>query len=288
MTQRQNRDGRARALSLSSTQDLMPIRGIRLSDEVYQQLLAFISKGTLGPGKRLWSERQMAERFQVSRQSVREAINHAKLLGLVEVRPGDGTYVRSLVPGSIVEPLSELLQRESGRVLEFLRVRQVLEGWCAAEAARRATAADVRHLRSCLNRMAKIAKAGGLLGKPDVEFHIAIAEATKNTVMAHVVNSLRAMFQAVLRVRVAVRDPARTQLLVSQHEKILDAIRQHDDTAASAAMIAHLAFIENEIREFGVGKYGHSLPKMGRNSGGALRAGLHEKSPPRKNPTHSG
>jgi GntR family transcriptional repressor for pyruvate dehydrogenase complex len=231
--------------------EFSPIRGVRLSDGVYEKLFSLISKGVLGAGAKLWPEREMAERFQVSRQSVREAINHAKLLGFVEVRPGDGTYVRALVPGALTDPLSELLQRETGRVLEFLQVRKVLEGWCAAEAARRAGAADVRKLADCTRRMGRIAKAGGLLGKPDIDFHMAIADATHNTVMAHVVNSLRAMFQVVLRVRLATRDPARTQQLVLQHERIVEAIRRHDAEGASGEMVSHLEFIENEIREFG-------------------------------------
>jgi GntR family transcriptional regulator, transcriptional repressor for pyruvate dehydrogenase complex len=229
---------------------LVPIQGVRLSDEVYGRLLALISKGVLGPGEKLWPEREMAERFQVSRQSVREALNRAKLFGLVEVRPGAGAYIRSLIPDSLTHPLSELLHRETDRVLEFLQVRKVLEGWCAAEATVRAKRADLHRLTRCLTHMARIAREGGLLGKPDVEFHLAIAEATHNTVMAHIVNSLHGMFLAVLRVRFVVRKPARTRLLVTQHEAILDAIRRRDRTGATKAMVAHLEFIEEEIRDF--------------------------------------
>ncbi len=229
---------------------LAPVQSVRLSDRVYERLFALISKGVLGPGEKLWPEREMAERFRVSRQSVREALNRAKLFGLIEVRPGDGTYVRSLIPGSLTEPLSELLHRESSRVLEFLQVRKVLEGWCAAEAASSAKPSDLRKLEACLARMAKISRAGGLLGKPDVDFHIAIAEATHNTVMAHIVNSLQGMFQAVLRVRFVTRDPARTQVLITQHERILEAIRRRDRAGATTAMVSHLEFIEDEIGRF--------------------------------------
>ena len=236
-----------------SPQLLKPIRSVRLSDEVYERLFALISKGVLGPGQKLWPERQLAERFRVSRQSVREALNRAKIFGLLDVRPGDGTYVRALVPGSLTDPLSEVLQRETGRVLEFLQVRKVLEGWCAAEAAEKGKAADLRKLDSCQRRMVQIAHTGGLLGKPDVEFHIAIAEATHNTVMAHIVNSLQGMFQSVLRVRFVTRNPARTQLLVAQHQRILESIRRRDRAGATAAMIAHLEFIECDIKEFGSG-----------------------------------
>jgi DNA-binding GntR family transcriptional regulator len=89
-----------------------------------------------------------------------------------------------------------------------------------------------------------------LLGKPDVDFHLAIAEATHNTVMAHIVNSLHGMFLAVLRVRFVVRNPARTQLLVTQHETILEAIRRRDRVGATKAMVAHLEFIGEEIKWF--------------------------------------
>jgi GntR family transcriptional repressor for pyruvate dehydrogenase complex len=84
-----------------------------------------------------------------------------------------------------------------------------------------------------------------------VEFHIAIAVATHNTVMAHLVDSLRLMFDAVLRVRIVVRHPARTQLLVAQHDAIRAAIGERKPAAARAAMVAHLEFIEEEIRQFG-------------------------------------
>lgn len=236
-----------------SSKLLTPVKSVRLSDEVYDRILSLISKGILGPGDKLWPERELADRFRVSRQSVREALNRAKLLGLIEIRPGDGTFVRSLAPGSLIEPLATLLERETGRVLEFLQVRKVLEGWCAAEAARRGRPADFRKLGLCLKRMARISQTGGLLGKPDVDFHIAIAEATHNTVMAHIVDSLRAMFQAVLRVRFATRDPARTQLLVAQHERIFEAIRRRNPGEATKATVAHLEHIETEIRNLGQG-----------------------------------
>jgi GntR family transcriptional repressor for pyruvate dehydrogenase complex len=230
---------------------LKPVRSVRLSDEVYDQLFSIISKGVLGPGEKLWPERHLSERFQVSRQSVREAINRAKILGLLEVRPGDGTYVRSLVPSSLTDPLIEVLHRETSRVLEFLQVRKVLEGWCAAEAAMKAGPADLRKLESCQKRLVKTSRRGGQLGKPDVEFHIAIAQATHNTVMAHLVNSLRSMFDAVLRVCLVVRDPARRQLIVPQHEEIYAAIRRRDPAGARAAMVSHLEFVDGEIRQFG-------------------------------------
>lgn len=252
---------------------LRPIRGVRLSDEVYDQLFSLISKGVLGPGQKLWPERHLAERFQVSRQSVREAINRAKILGLLEVRPGDGTYVRSLVPGSLTDPLTEALQRETSRVLEVLQVRKVLEGWCAAEAALKAGPADLRKLESCQKRMVKISRLGGQLDKPDVEFHVAIAQATHNTVMAHLVDSLRRMLDAVLRVCLVVRDPARRQLIVPQHEEIYAAIRRRDPAGARAAMVSHLEFVEGEIREFGdVNRPTTSASRPGRSAPG-LRAG---------------
>ena len=90
-----------------------------------------------------------------------------------------------------------------------------------------------------------------LLGKPDVEFPLAIAAATHNTVMAHIVNSLHGMVLAVLRVRFVVRKPARTQLLVTQHETILEAIQCRDRVGATKTMVAHLEFIEDEIRNLG-------------------------------------
>lgn len=239
-----------RALPKVESSVLSPIEGKRLSDGVYDRILSLIARGVLRPGDRLWSEREMADSLRVSRQSVREALNQAKLLGLIEVRPGHGAYVKSMVPASTSDFLSSLLQREPKRVLEFLRIRKLLEGWSAAEAARSAKASDIRHLAECLARIKNVAAKKGLLGDTDVEFHIAIANAARSVVLAHLISIMRLTFQYLLQVRFVTRDPSRTKLLVAQHVRIFDAIRQHDPKAAEEAMVAHLDHIEEDIRRY--------------------------------------
>ena len=233
---------RQRALPKVGAAVLAPIEGKRLSDEVYDRLLSLIGKGILQPGDRLWPEREMADFLRVSRQCVREALNQAKLLGLIEIRPGHGAYVKSIFPASTADFFSTLLEREPGRVLEFLRIRKLLEGWSAAEAAANATPSDIRRLANCLNRIKNIAKKRSLLGDTDVAFHIAIAEAAHSVVMAHLISLFRTTFQYLLQVQFVTRDPSRTKFLVAQHVRIFNAIRSRNSAAAKKA-------IEKNIKE---------------------------------------
>jgi GntR family transcriptional repressor for pyruvate dehydrogenase complex len=241
---------RQRALPKVGAAVLAPIEGKRLSDGVYDRLLSLIGKGILQPGDRLWPEREMADSLRVSRQCVREALNQAKLLGLIEIRPGHGAYVKSIFPASTADFFSTLLEREPGRVLEFLRIRKLLEGWSAAEAATNATPSDIRHLADCVRRIKNIAEKKSLLGDTDVAFHIAIAEAAHSVVMTHLISLFRTTFQYVLQAQFVTRDPSRTQFLVAQHVRIFNAIRSRNSAAAKKAMLMHLEHIEADIRRY--------------------------------------
>lgn len=116
----------------------------------------------------LHNAREAVTRLAAQTIFFREPLNWAKPPGLIDVRPSEGTFIRPLVPGPLVEPISVLLERETGRGLEFLQVRKAPGGRHAAEAARRAKPADFRKVGSCMRRLTRISKAGGLPDKPDV------------------------------------------------------------------------------------------------------------------------
>ena len=94
--------------------DLTPIRTKRLYEEIVEQIRQLISDGKLKPGDKLLAERELADRFQVSRASVREAIRTLEMLGVIDIRPGEGTFIRETEADDIIRPLDKPLQSEGG------------------------------------------------------------------------------------------------------------------------------------------------------------------------------
>src|SRR5262249_23592984 len=178
-----------------------PIKSTRIYEEIVRQVKAMISEGRLKSGDQLPPERDLAEKFVVSRTSVREALRALESLGLVEIRPGEGTFVREVSVEALIEPLAMVMvsQREAigelvrgrGRVAgvrlsqreamgELCGARRLLERAIAALAARRATPEEVREMERILDEQAKEIAAGRTGLPQDAEFHAAIASAAHN------------------------------------------------------------------------------------------------------------
>jgi DNA-binding FadR family transcriptional regulator len=137
----------------SATDGLMPLKSGRKSDEVFEQISDSIRAGRFAVGEKLPPERDLASIFQTSRQTIREALYRAELIGLIEVRHGAGSFVVSASPREPTgEPLEDLIRREVHRAAEFFEIRRALEGWCAGQAAKMATRSDLTALRAPLDK----------------------------------------------------------------------------------------------------------------------------------------
>jgi GntR family transcriptional repressor for pyruvate dehydrogenase complex len=226
-----------------------PVRNSKISDEVYKQLVSLISNGQLKPGEKLPSEREMASDLGISRQSIREALYRAEIMGMVEVRQGEGSFVLSSVRESLKPPLSVLLEEEAGRIFEFLEVRKLIEGWCAEKAAIAATADDLEEIGRILERMESIIPTDREWEAVDVEFHLSIAAATHNVIAMHLMEALKDSFGSFFRFRKAFSRPEKKDLLWQHHHEIYEAISQRDSSLAKQKIVAHLDFIEKKITE---------------------------------------
>src|SRR5438034_8720601 len=112
--------------------DLAPIKSTRIYEEIVRQVKAMIADGKLKGGDRLPPERDLAEKFVVSRSSVREALRALESLGLVEIRPGEGTFVREVSVESLIEPLALMMVSQRGALAELFEARRLLEPGIAA------------------------------------------------------------------------------------------------------------------------------------------------------------
>src|SRR5438046_9612667 len=108
------------------TMSIAPIKSTRIYQEIVRQVKAMIAEGRLKSGDQLPPERDLAEKFVVSRTSVREALRALESLGLIEIRPGEGTFVREVSIDALVEPLALLLPSHREAIVELLDARRPL------------------------------------------------------------------------------------------------------------------------------------------------------------------
>ena len=129
-----------------------PVKTNKKSDGVYNQLFSLISSGKLTPGDKIPSERELAAELRISRQSIREALDRAEVMGLIKVRQGEGSFILSSVKGALKPPLALIIEQEAARIFDFLEIRKLVEGWCAEKAALEATDEELQGMQEILKK----------------------------------------------------------------------------------------------------------------------------------------
>lgn len=217
----------------------------QLVDQVIQGLRQRIVAGEFPLGQRLPTESELMAQFLVGRSTIREAVRALAHTGLLEVRQGDGTYVRALSEDT--EPLSQRLRR--ARLVEVHEVRRALELEIARLAALRRDDVDLERLRERLRRRRTRAARGDLEGvlDADVDFHVVVAAATKNAVLADLYQTFAIALREALGELFATLgvNEDRTRL----HEDLVDAIEQYDPDRAQAITVRHLDHIAQALNE---------------------------------------
>ena len=211
------------------------VRPARKYEKVVNSIKEAISGGALAYGDALPPERAMIEQFGVSRSSLREAFSVLELLGLIESKPGHGRFVRSpqVSPqGGSDVPL------EGFAILELMEARRALDPAIASEAARRASPSDMTKMRRVLiatrERLDEVASRA----RSDFDFHLAMAEATRNFIFVNIVrmefNLIMATHERIYR---ALEDK---EAFVSEHEALYEAITMRDAERASCVASLHI------------------------------------------------
>ncbi|MBD1204636.1 MAG: FCD domain-containing protein [Rhodobacteraceae bacterium] len=227
----------------------------RLSQGIIRQIELLILRGILRPGERLPSERELSERMDVSRPSLREALADLQERGLLTTRPNAGVYVADVMGSAFAPALVDLFSRHDEAVFDYIAFRRDLESLAAERAARLASDTDLQVIATIFNRMEAAHQKRDPTDEAalDAQFHMAIIEASHNTVMLHMMRSMfdllrQGVFynrQMMFRVRTT------REALLDQHRAINAAIQSRDPAAARAAVEAHLGFVEAALLEQG-------------------------------------
>ena len=224
---------------------LKPIKSVKVSDRVYEQLRDMIYRGELRAGEKLMSERDMAQALSVGRPTVREAIQKLTEQGLIESRRGVGTFVLSEETRKNNKPLLQLLNGQDFTIVDLLEVRLVLESNSAALAARRATEQDVRIIEQSLNRLLDTRYSPERDLDDELSFHMNIAYATKNIVQVHLMKSFYDVlyYGMNLAFPTLIKDEKLDELTFDQHITIFKAIENRNPELAAETMENHIGVL---------------------------------------------
>ncbi|WP_434511937.1 FadR/GntR family transcriptional regulator [Desulfitobacterium sp. AusDCA] len=226
--------------------ELKPIKTRKIYEEIVEQIRDLVTSKNLKPGDRLPSERDLAARLHVSRASVREALSALEMLGLLEIRSGEGTYIRQIDIESVITPLAWLLYMEKDSDLELLEVRKIFEAQAAALASERSNPEDLQEMGSALRRMYSDLQTGRLGEEADHQFHFAVARATHNSIFIRLMNAISDTMHHTLKTsRIKLyEEKGMPEQLYNEHEGIFEAIQQRDIQHAKERMLAHLEGVE--------------------------------------------
>jgi GntR family transcriptional regulator, transcriptional repressor for pyruvate dehydrogenase complex len=225
-----------------------------LTEAAFEQLIAYVVNGTWKVGDRLPSERDLCQQFGIARTSLREALKAMELVGMLDSRVGDGTFVC---------PRSEFLSRpllwaftgtNHDELQEIMEARTIIEENLAGLAAERGSAEEIVAIGVAVQQMRDSIAAGVSILDADLSFHLAIATAAHNEVLKKAVELLRNVTRQWLSYKVLIPNVA--PMVLKRHEAIYRAIAAHKPTAARSAMRKHLeetmTLVINIVEQHGI------------------------------------
>lgn len=213
--------------------------------EVAKRLLDHLSEGNLKPGTRLPAERQLADALGVARSSVRGALSALDVLGIIEIRPGSGSYVREGTSEFLPRAINWGLMLGQRRTQDLVEVRTFMEGMSARLAADRASAEDIERLAGHLERMREAGTDVKAFIDADIAFHLETANIARNTVLSDILHSIRALLQVWMERAGDIEGTVSGTL--HEHGAVLDAIRAGDPEAADVAMAEHMRLASERL-----------------------------------------
>ena len=217
---------------------ITPIKKTRIAEEVADRIRVLMLDGTFPPGEPLPSERHLAERFGVSRGSIRDALRTLETIGLLETRHGQGTFPHELSVDRLVAPLASVMAYRSDLQEELLDVRRMFEPAVARAAALRATDEDLADLQRILETQREKLKTGQSAMAEDTAFHAILARATRNRVVMSIMATLNDLL--VESRTQSLRQKGRPARSMDGHEAVVAALRRRDEEGASQAMYNHI------------------------------------------------
>lgn len=218
-----------------------PLKRAGLTELLVARILSLVTTGELKPGDQLPSERKLAETFEVSRPTLREALRALDVLGVVEVRHGGGVFVSQLQASDLLGPLTFFLTLRASEVEKLYDARQLIEGEIVALAAANATAADFDALAALVDLQDAAKTEPPRYRDLDTAFHRKLGELSGNDFLARAAQSLNILGQEFRKT--ASETPNVIATSITDHRAIIAALRAADAGAGRAAMAMHMSHV---------------------------------------------
>jgi len=214
---------------------------------VAKRLLEIFTSGDIEAGTRLPPERQLASTLEVGRSAVREALAALEILGIVDVRPGSGTYLRGNASELLPQTLSWGLMLGEPKTIELIEVRGALEIYAARLAASRISdealerlGGHVDDMRASIGDLRKFVEA-------DLQFHLELARSINNTVLLDLLQSIRSLLR--VWVERGLRQADEAEHALREHTLIYEALATRDVAAVEAAMHDHMTTASARLQQ---------------------------------------
>ncbi|MGN7479250.1 FadR/GntR family transcriptional regulator [Solibacillus silvestris] len=222
---------------------------------IFEKIQREIASGHLKIGDKLPPERELAVQYSVSRTSIREALRLLELSSVIEIRQGDGTFIKNISVPHLQDQLSDVLIKTDKAILyEMLELRLILESECAALAALRATGHDLEKIAHTVEAMniAHDDEEAGL--QADLAFHMAIAQSTNNSVLVQLIASFEPHMRNTIEVTRKHRLSSNENITrtLDEHKAIYIAISRGESEKAKLLMEEHIRTIRQELSELSI------------------------------------
>lgn len=225
------------------------VKTTKVYELVIEQIKELINKGELRCGDRLPPERELCEKLNVSRTSIREALRALEMLGIVECRQGGGNFIKEHFEDSLVEPLSMTFMLHGSKIEEVMEIRIILESETAALAAAKISEEQLRELKDMstqLNNTEDEMSSAEL----DKKIHYKIVKAADNFLIVNMMNAISSLVESYIENAIVSmnNDEEGKKILRKQHVSIIRSIEAHNPEEAAAAMREHLIYTDNYIK----------------------------------------
>jgi len=229
--------------------DIKPIAPKKIYQSIIEQFINMLKDETIKIGQKLPSERHLAERFRVSRPSVREALRAMEMIGLIEIRPGDGVFVTDINIAPFMNVISPLIMKHKNFELELLELRHMFEVRAVELASQNTSPKKIKQLQKPIEKMKLGLETNDseLGAEADIEFHETIFSLTDNFMLEKAAECVVTILEMSVKFArpLILQDADNSQRLFEQHKKIFDTISKGNPQAARKAMEEHLDYVVN-------------------------------------------
>lgn len=224
--------------SANTSVPLTKVARSTLTSDIYAQLVAQLINGAWSEGQRIPPERELGVQLGVGRTSLREALKALEIMGMIETRLGDGTYVCNRSEFLSRPLLWAIMGSGSSDAGELIEARRFIESELVSLAASRATTEDVKSIGDCMDRMELHLTDPVAFQEADISFHLAVAKAAHNRILQNALHLIRNLMQQWIGR--ALMGQGVPDVALEQHKQIFLAIAKRNPERARAAMCTHL------------------------------------------------